>query len=288
MTCLHYLVLLLILFEQPVDQGHGQLIIPPVNIVPSCGAHPGVDEILQQIRSNINDILNEFDIQVVPECGYGLWYRVAYLNMTDPSQQCPGAWREYNTSGVRACSYRRPVSGSENCSATFYSIDQQYSKVCGRVIGYQVGTPDGFLQFHNVTNLSRGYIDGVSITYGEPRHHIWNYVAGHSERNSDHTVGNCPCSSNRGSMSPSFVDNNYYCESGNPTDQTPLLMVYSSDPLWDGQQCEGTCCSGTKSPPWFSVQLPTHTTDRIEVWICADEPTENEDVLIELLEIYVQ
>ena len=174
MTCLHYLVLLLILFEQPVDQGHGQLIIPPVNIVPSCGAHPGVDEILQQIRSNISDILNEFDIQVVPECGYGLWYRVAYLNMTDPSQQCPGAWMEYNTSGVRACSYRRPVSGSENCSATFYSIDQQYSKVCGRVISYQVGTPDGFLQFHNVTNLSRGYIDGVSITYGEPRHHIWS------------------------------------------------------------------------------------------------------------------
>ena len=97
MTCLHYLVLLLILFEQPVDQGHGQLVIPTVNIVPSCGAHPGVDEILQQIRSNISDILNEFDIlnkhyiQVVHECRDGLWYQIVYLNMTDPSQQCPDA-----------------------------------------------------------------------------------------------------------------------------------------------------------------------------------------------------
>ena len=128
MTCLHYLVLLLILFEQPVDQGHGQLVIPPVNIVPGCGAHPGVDEILQQIRSNISDILNECDMQVVPECRDGLWYRVAYLNMTDPSQQCPGAWREYNTSGVRACG--RPVSDDESCPATFYTIDRQYIVWC--------------------------------------------------------------------------------------------------------------------------------------------------------------
>ena len=67
-------------------------------------------------------------------------------------------------------------------------------------------------------------------------------------------------------------------------------MFYQSDPLWDGEQCEGTCCSGTgsKSPPWFRVQLPTHTTDGIEVRICADEGTENEDISVKLLEIFVQ
>ena len=41
-------------------------------------------------------------------------------------------------------------------------------------------------------------------------------------------------------------------------------------------------------PPWFSVQLPAPTTDMIEVSICADESTDNEDTPIELLEIYVQ
>ena len=190
MTCLHYLVLLLILFEQPVDQGHGQLVIPTVKIMPSCSACPEVDRILRQIRSNITDVLNhlsEHDIHVVPECGDGLWYRVAYLDMTDPSQQCPGAWREYNTSGARTCG--RP-EGTSGCSTTFYPTNhsKQYSNVCGRIVGYQVGTPDGF------TNNDRtGYMDGVSITHGEPHHHIWSYVADHSERSSDHAVGNCPC-----------------------------------------------------------------------------------------------
>ena len=86
----------------------------------------------------------------------------------------------------------------------------------------------------------------------------------------------------------SIVDD-YYCESGNPTSAIPNKL-YPRDSLWDGQQCEGTCCSGTKSPraPWFSVQLPTLTTDRIEVRICADESTSNEDTPIQLLEIYVQ
>ena len=47
-----------------------------------------------------------------------------------------------------------------------------------------------------------------------------------------------------------------------------------------------TCCNNTMTPPWFSVELPAPTTDMIEVSICADEPTNNEDTPIELLEIY--
>ena len=65
-------------------------------------------------------------------------------------------------------------------------------------------------------------------------------------------------------------------------------QIFNNDPLWDGQQCEGTCCTGTNSPPWFSVQLPAPTTDTIEVSICADEGTYNEDTPVQLLEIYVQ
>ena len=289
MTYLHYFILLAVLLEQSV--AHDQLIMPVVNI-PRYGACPEVEEhkdILQQVRSNISKNLRQsLGIVERPECGDGEWYRVAYLNMTDLSRQCPGAWREYNTSGVRACG--RPVSDGESYPATVYTIDRQYSMVCGRVIGYQVGSPDGFLQLHYVYSLNQGYMDGISITYGDPRHHIWSYVAGCYENHSDLTLSNCPCTSAPGVGVRTFlVGSNYYCESGNPS-ETWNPNVYQSDPLWDGQQCEfeGTCCSGTKSPPWFSVQLPTHTTDRIEVRICADEPTENEDVLIELLEIYVQ
>ena len=65
-------------------------------------------------------------------------------------------------------------------------------------------------------------------------------------------------------------------------------VLYSDDPLWDGQQCEGTCCTGTNSPPWFSIQLPAPITDAIEVSICCDQDTADEDVPVELIEIYVQ
>ena len=287
MTYLSDLVLLLILLEHPLVHGRF-LAVPTVNLVPNYRANcPEIEEILRQIRRNISDCLSELFSTSVPECGNGLWYRVAYLNMTDPSQQCSPAWREYNTSGVRACG--RPVSSSESCPATLYSINRQYSRVCGRVIGYQVESPDGFFQFHAVHGLNRAFMDGISITYGDPRHHIWSYVAGAYENRIGHTISNCPCSSAPGfGPRTSIVGSNFYCESGNPTDSFPAVRIFTSDRLWDGEQCEGTCCSGTKSPPWFSVQLPTQTSDRIEVRICADESTSNEDVLIELLEIFVQ
>ena len=89
---------------------HGQLVVPPVNIRPSYASCLEVKEIVELIRSNIGNILGDYDIHVVPECGDGLCYRVAYLNMTNPSQQCPPAWREYNTNGMRACG--RPVTNS--------------------------------------------------------------------------------------------------------------------------------------------------------------------------------
>jgi dynein heavy chain len=243
---------------------------------------------IRQLRENIYSILNEQQLEIiesiVPECGDGLWYRVAYLNMTDPSQQCPPAWREYNTSGVRACG--RPVSDDITgaCPSTFHSNNRQYSRVCGRVIGFQVGSPDGF----NPTCTRRTMVmDGIVISHGESQHHIWSYIAGASENSSDFQISNCPCSPRAGTRSIPSVGNNYYCESGNPTERLPY-KIYPNDPLWDGQQCEGTCCSGTKSPPWFSVQLPTNTTDRIEVRICADELIGNEDTPIQLLEIFVQ
>ena len=49
------------------------------------------EEILHQIRRNISNTLSKLLSGPVPECGDGIWYRIAYLNTTDPSQQCPSA-----------------------------------------------------------------------------------------------------------------------------------------------------------------------------------------------------
>ena len=241
---------------------------------------PTVQEGLQTIRESVKGVVDALN-SINQQCGDGLWVRVAHLNMSDPSQQCPSAWREYNTSEIRACG--RPVTSNGSCPSTTYSTNHQYRKVCGRAIGYQFMTPDAFDTEQSDMSINGFYVDGVSITHGSPRNHIWSYAAGVNE-NRPNVAFVCPCSSQDAAQPPSFVGDNYYCESS-----TPQAKLTTSDKLWDGEQCvnEGTCCT-TKSPPWFSVELTNPTTDDIEIRICGSEGTDNEDTPIELLEVYVQ
>ena len=193
--------------------------------------------------------------------------------MSDPSQFCPSPWLDRSSNGVRVCG-RQSSSG---CYGNFYPTSRSYSKVCGRVIGYQIGHTDGF---HTSSSINSAYVEGVSITHGSPRLiHIWTLAADLYESN----LG-CPCEG--GPNPPTFVGNNYYCESGNNGTSSTSSFLHANDPLWDGQQCqsEGTCCSTT---PWFTVDLGNPTTDSIEVRICADS-TSSEDTPINLLELYVQ
>ena len=82
-----------------------------------------------------------------------------------------------------------------------------YNRVCGRVRGYQKGSPDGF----RGGNID-GYVDGLSITHGNPCQHIWTYAIGHSDQGG--VFNKCPCAAVSGISPPSFVGSNYYCESG--------------------------------------------------------------------------
>ena len=63
---------------------------------------------------------------------------------------------------------------------------------------------------------------------------------------------------------------------------------YDEDQLWDGEKCEGQCCGNGKSPPWLSVELANHTTEDIEVRICGDQNTDDEDNPITLLELFIK
>ena len=167
--------------------------------------------------------------------------------------------------------------------------------MCGRIIGYQIGSTNVF--HDQQLSIDEPYVDGVSVTYGEPRQHIWTFAGGLSET-AETTFPNlsCPCALNgtgiRPQQPPSFVGNNYFCESANPLSsfENTNVFRYTDDPLWDGQRCEGQCCDNVNynSPPWFSVMLPGVTSEKIEVRICANQDTNNEDAAIGLLEIYVQ
>ena len=267
------------------------VIIPKNGSTETCPPQEKRDLAIQDISASVQAIIMRLATQGLdPEvnpCGSGQWHRVAHLNMSDPAQRCPSAWTENSTNGVRTCG--RPLSSSGSCLSTFYPTGRQYSRVCGRVIGYQYGSTDAF-GLLAVPTIDSYYVYGVSVTHGLPRNHIWTFAAGLSEGGYTNQAWNCPCS-NPGHpdnvLPPSFVGNNYYCESGNPASMYILDHLYSDDPLWDGQQCEGQCCSNGKSPPWFSVELPNQTTDDIEVRICIAQQS-FDDIEIQLLELYVQ
>ena len=62
--------------------------------------------------------------------------------MNDPMQVCLSNWVEISEQ-VRTCG--RPTSEVANCPGVHFSARSlQYSKVCGRVVGYQDGSPDAF------------------------------------------------------------------------------------------------------------------------------------------------
>ena len=261
--------------------------IIPTDCTEMCPSQEERENGLLNIRNNAWKTLANFTF--IPECGDVLWKRVAYLNMSDPLEQCPSAWRPYSINGVRACG--RPVASRQSCPAVVYPTGQHYQRVCGRIIGYQVASPGAFHSVHadqQPTCLDDPYVDGVSVTHGHPREHIWTFAAGVTEGFYRYGPGpDCPCSRSGASRAPDYVGNNYYCESGNSANTAIFGHFYSDDPLWDGQQCEGQCCSNEKSPPWFTVQLSNPTLDDIEVRICADEDTDNEDTPVELIEIYI-
>ena len=224
----------------------------------------------------------------------GGWTRVAYLNMRDPSQQCPSAWTLQTRSSEprRLCGRNSSVHGCD--SVTYSTFGINYSHVCGRVIGYQYYSTDAFGP--GSQTIEGYYVDGVSLTHGPPglRQHIWTFAAGLVENNSSrYPRYSCPCADRVTALSivPSFVGNDYFCESGNPEPEYSNTL-YANDPLWDGQGCgAASCCELSYppgvTPPWFCKQLPQTTTDDIEVRICRDQ-TQYEGTPIELIEVYIQ
>ena len=231
-------------------------------------------------------------------CGSGGgWTRLAYLDMTDSTENCPSGFKLYQSGGVRACG--RATSSVGSCvSVQFLSNGISYSQVCGRIVGYQYSAPDAvFSPYHSGHNdINSYYVDGVSITHGSPRQHIWTLMAGLHEAsyyNDGDGHHNCPCSqgSTQNSTLQSFIGNDYYCESSNPaTDGSLQFILYTSDQLWDGKGCgslEGNCCTAP-GLPWFHKVLNTTTTDYLELRVCADQETADEDVPVSFYELYVK
>ena len=122
-----------------------------------------------------------------------------------------------------------------------------------------------------------------------PEHTFWTFASGKSQYGNE--VSRCPCKSDSFTHPlPPYIGNDcYFCESGHGYDTNPpLAHILTNDPLWDGAGCvSGSCCT-FNSPPWFCKTLSHPTTNDIELRLCIDEPLTNEDVLFEIVELYVQ
>ena len=257
----------------------------------------------QAARNTINQDIHQELRSIAPRLSGGLpdsvgsaccgitegWTRVVYLNMSNPTQQCPSGWEEASQP-VRSCGRVASTSGSCD-SVNFTTNGRSYSRVCGHMRGYQVGYNNAFHAYivNNANTINSYYVDGVSITYGSPRMHIWTLAIGRSDEETGSS--GCPCL-NAGTAqfsSPPFVGQNYFCESGMPTHPSSGTAV-SSEPLWDGEGCPATSsCCRFNNPPYFCRALPSTTTDNIEIRICGSTAsTTSEDVHIDFIEIYIQ
>ena len=206
--------------------------------------------------------------------------RAAYIDMTNVKSTCPQGLTQITVNSIRMCTYVRTGGGCT--SVTFQTHALPYTKVCGRARGYQFGSPDGFL---GGTSPDSSYADGLLLSYGSPRNHIWTFAVGVSKDYKSAACCNCPCALYTNQNASQFVGDSYFCESAVTGQWQP--QWYFDDPLWDSQGCVGgsTCCD--RGGPWFTTTLSQEVRDDIEVRICFNEARSNEDIGLDQLEIMV-
>ena len=217
----------------------------------------------------------------------GGWLRVANIDMTNASEQCPAGFSLITRTEppLRTCG--RPLSIGAGCASTMYG--HEYTHVCGRITGYQVGSLDAFRD--PTKTIDQSYVNGISLTHGHlSRQHIWSFAGAVAEGySSDQNI--CPCTKHYRVFTgiiPSYIGTDYFCDTAIRGSTWTHGLFYPDDPLWDGQGCgrNSTCCD-FNNPPWFCRQLPQATTDDIELRMCDEETSSADDSPFEAVEIFV-
>ena len=101
----------------------------------SNGACPA-DEVLaaqrEAMKGQIAPILNDLVYQPPCACGGpGQWSRIAFFNMSDPSQQCPSSWNLF-TSPVRGCV--SSITTRNSCDSAIFPSNGNSILVCADVL----------------------------------------------------------------------------------------------------------------------------------------------------------
>ena len=216
------------------------------------------------------------------------WRRIAYFDTTQ-GDSCPTGLRTASNTTTNQTACGRNGS-SHGCSNIVFPSMGNYSMVCGKVRGYQHFEAVAFYPYNSgsQTTIDSIYTAGISITQGSPRQHLWTYVVGTSETSYQNALA-CPCArpGYNSSWIPSFVGENYYCESGLIGDYPNVITTMWEDPLWDGNGCfapNNTCCNRYG---WFYRHIQ-ESSKYVEVRVCGyNHGYRNSDVPLDQLGIWV-
>ena len=244
---------------------------------------------------NTTSGLHQVNCDMELECGghKGGWTTIVKLD-TSKGDACPSGWTRITTPGASpkvVCHSENDATGCYSAIFTTYNIT--FNKICGQVKGYQKGFSEAFWSNKYVAtkSISSYYVDGMSITLGNPLKHVWSYAVGYSD-DGDNPTANCPCAATPGPDPPAFVGNNYYCESGTTgtRNNDNKNDYHISDMLWDGFGCyhaNNNCCANPNMP-WFFRQFAHSLHEYLEARICRYNTFDDEDTLVQNIELYIQ
>ena len=82
-------------------------------------------------------------------CDDGGWMRVASLDYSNTSTSCPSGLQEHVDSGIRTCCIES--SGAACPSVMLSTSGVEYTKVCGKILAYQISSTGAFDTFSTRT-----------------------------------------------------------------------------------------------------------------------------------------
>ena len=185
------------------------------------------------------------------------------------AESCPTGWVR-STSFPAVCTRQTSSYSDRIRSTTISSFGITYNEVRGYLEGYQYGSNDGFGDYP-ANDLNDIYGDVISLTNSPNgyREHLFSYSMGYGTSSYDDS--NCP-NVNGGAMPPSFVGNDYYCETANTSSMGPNAQWYTT-PLYQNY--------------WFQSSSSQTDVD-IEARIMGSHESSNEDIGVGFMEIFIR
>ena len=194
---MRYLILLLLFANALACRLDKTLGLNETNPVSSCNEiyqrNPTSRGTIGQYWINTNEGLFKVTCNMKLKCSgvKGGWMQVVDVDMNQ-DKNCPGTWHKITTPR-RLCLGYVP-----SCASAHFDVKGvSYEHICGEAKGYQKGNMNAFWN-DNGFSVEGAYVDGISITIGSPRKHVWTYAVGRSDNyDYDRLTINCPCATHQ-------------------------------------------------------------------------------------------